>query len=151
MKQAESTALVQPPRQQDRERNLVELQPGPISSPVDPTVLRKTAVRPLDRRQPDQRAQRRACLIRGEERHRAMHEVARPNEMITTQVLVPLCLAPGNAHRRDHCALKNFVLMREQHASAQPIHSAVVASICTKIKFPIHHCALPLTNVRGLM
>ena len=73
MKQAESTVIVQPPRQQDRERNLVELQPRPIGSPVDPTVLRKTAVRPLDCRQPDQCAQRRARLTGREQRHRAMH------------------------------------------------------------------------------
>src|SRR5262249_21434748 len=151
MKEAERAVVMQTPRQKDRERNLVKLQPGPISSPVDPTVLRKTAVRPLNRRQPDQRAQRRACLAGGEQRHRAMHEIARPNEMIATEVLVTLCLAPGNTHRRDHCALKNFVLMREQHASAQPIHSAAVASIGTKIKFPIHHRALPLTNVRVAM
>src|SRR5206468_3420793 len=90
IEQAERVPFVQTPRQKYRESNLVKLQPGPISGAVDPAILWKTAVRPLNGRQPDQRAQRSAYLTRREEGGCAVHEVAGPNEMITTEIVVAL-------------------------------------------------------------
>ena len=139
--------LMQPPRQENRESNLIKLQSRPIGGPVDPAVLRKTAVRPLDGGQPNQRAQRRARLTGGEERCCAVDKVARPNEVIAAQILITLRFAPRNAQRGDRCALKNFVFMRQQHASAQSIHSAAIGRIAAKIEFGIHDGALPLTNI----
>ena len=140
--------FMQTPRQQYRQRNLIKLQPGPVGGPVDPAVLRKTAVRPLNRRQPDQRAQRRAHLTRGKERACALHQVARPDEMITAEVQIAFGFAPGNAHRGDDCALENLVFMRQQHAPAQPILAAVIGRVAAEIELGIDHRALPLTNIR---
>jgi len=148
MKQPQRSVIVQAPRKQDGRSNLIELQSRPIGTAINPAVLRKTAVRPLNRRQPDQSAQRRAGLASGEERDRAVHKIARPHEVIATEILVSLDFAPWNAHRGDDCALKNFVLMPQQHAPAQPINSAAVRCITAKIEFRIDNCTLPLANVR---
>src|SRR5207247_10999905 len=113
----------------------------------NPAVLRKRAVRPLGRRQPDQCTQRRSRLSCGEERACALHEIARPDEMITAEIQITLGFPPGDAHRSDDCALENFVLMRQQHAAAQPIHAAVVASVFAEVEFGIYDGALPLSNV----
>jgi hypothetical protein len=139
--------FVQTPRQQYRQRNLIKLKPGPVGGPVDPTVLRKRAVRPLNRCQPDQRAQRRSRLSCGEKRASTLHKVACPDEMIPTEVQIAFDFAPGNAHRGDDCALENLVFMRQQHATAQPILAAVIGCVAAEIEFGIDHRALPLTNV----
>src|SRR5262249_38107942 len=86
VEQAERIVFMQTPRQDYRQSNLIKLKPGPVGGPIDPTVLRKTAIRPLDRCQPDQRSQRRARLTRGKERACTLYEVARPHEMIATEV-----------------------------------------------------------------
>src|SRR6476646_53916 len=125
--------FMQTPRQQYWESNLIKLMPGPVGGPVDPTVLRKGTVWPLNRRQPDQRAQRRACLACGKERGCALHQIARPNEMISTKVQIALGFSPGNAHRGNDRALENLVLMRQQHAPAQPIFATVIGCFAAKI------------------
>src|SRR5262245_36601972 len=98
IEEVERMVFMQTPRQQYRESNLIKLQPGPVGGPVDPTVLRKTAIRPLDPRQPDQRAQRRSSLACGEKRACTLYEVACPDQMVTTKVQIPFGLAPRNAH-----------------------------------------------------
>src|SRR5438132_1822436 len=98
MEQTKRVLFMQMPRQQYRETNLVELPPRPIGPSIYPTVLWETSVRRLHGRQPDQRAQRGACLTGGEQRGRAVHEVARPHQMIAAQILIAFGFAPGNAH-----------------------------------------------------
>src|SRR5215510_15093827 len=119
--------FVQTPRQQCRSSNLIELQAGPISGAVEPTVLREASIWPLNGSEPDQSAQRRAGLAGGEKRSCALYQVASPYQVITPEVCFALCLAPGNAQGCDHRALKNFVLMGQQHATAQAVHSAAIA------------------------
>ena len=67
--------------------------------------------------------------------------------MVTTEIGIALCLAPGNAHRRNDCALKNFIFMCQQHATAQPVHSAAVGRISAEVEFGIHHRPLPLPDI----
>ena len=67
--------------------------------------------------------------------------------MITAQVVVPLGLAPGNAHGGDERPLKNLVLVGQQNATAQPIHAAAVAGVLAEIEFGIHDGALPLADI----
>src|SRR5262245_49390277 len=139
--------VMQTPRQQYRESNLIKLHPGPVGGPVDPTVLRKTAVRPLNPCQPDQRAQRRSSLACGEKRACTLYEVAGPDQMITTKIQIAFSFAPRNAHRGDDCALENLVLMRQQNASTQPIYPAVIGCVAAEIELGIDQRALPLTNI----
>ena len=77
-----------------------------------------------------------------------MYEVTSPDEMITSKIVVALGFAPGDTHRCNNRALKNFVFMRNQHAAAQPIHSAAVGRVGAEIEFWIHNRALPLADVR---
>src|SRR4030095_13515631 len=138
---------MQTPRQQCRSSNLIELQAGPISGAVEPTVLREASIWPLNGSEPDQSAQRRAGLAGGEKRSCALDQVASPHQVITTEIAFALGFAPGNAQRGNHCALKDFVLMGQQYATSQPVHAAAVARIAAEIAFWIHYGALPLTDI----
>src|SRR6185295_18787173 len=70
------------------------------------------------------------------------------DEMITTEIgVTAFGLSPRNAHGGYHGSLKKLVLMGEQHAAAQPIHSAAIRRILAEIEFGIHNRALPLADV----
>src|SRR4029077_4662407 len=97
-KQTERVLFVQAPCQEYWRCNLIELQARPISGPVDPTILRESAVRPLNSSQPGQCAQRRACLARRKKCCCALHEVTGPHEMITSKIVIALGFAPGDTH-----------------------------------------------------
>ena len=71
--------------------------------------------------------------------------------MITTEIVISLGFAPWNTHGCNQRALKNFVLMRQQYATAQPIHAAGVRCFLAKVKFRIHNRSLPLPNIRLAM
>ena len=142
-----ASLLVQAPGQQDRGGDFVELQAAPIGAAVNPAILREAAIGPLKRRQPDQGAQRRAGLAGGEQRGGALHQVSRPDQMIATQVVVALGLTPGDAHGGDERPLKDLVLMRQQHATAQPVHAAAIGGVPAEVEFGIHDGALPLADI----
>ena len=139
--------LVQPPRQQYRSSNFVELQARPVGRPIDPAILRETAVRPLKGGEPDQRAERRAGLAGGEKCGRALHQVSGPNEVITTAVVIALGFSPGDAQGGDQRALKNLVFMGQQHATAKPVHSAAIGGIIAEVELGIYNSALPLAHI----
>src|SRR5262245_15322815 len=140
--------FVQTPRQQCRSSNLIELQAGPISGAVEPAVLREASIWPLNGREPDQSAQRRAGLAGGEKRSCALDQVSSPHQVITTEIAFALGFAPRNAQRGNHRALKDFVFMSKQHAAAQPVHAAAVARVAAEIEFWIHYGTLPLPDIR---
>src|SRR5262249_12987368 len=98
--------------------DLIELLSRPISSTINPTVLRETAIRSLNGSQPGQSPQRCASLARSKERCCALYEVTRPHQVITTQIVISLGLAPGDTQRRNDRALKNLVFMCQQHTAA---------------------------------
>ena len=148
IKKTEGHSLfAQTPRQQRRSGNLIELQARPIGRAVQPTVLGEAAVPPLNGSEPDQRAQGRASLASCEKRSRALDQVPSPYQMIATTVAFALGFAPGYAQGGDHSALKHFVFMGQQHATAQPVHSAAIARVVAKIEFWVHNGALPLPDI----
>src|SRR5439155_27326909 len=53
----------------------------------------------------------------------------------------------ADTHRGDDCALRNFVFVRQQNATAQPIQSAAVGRVGAEVEFRIYNCALPLANI----
>ena len=139
--------IMQPPRQQNGGRHFIELHTGPIGIPIYPAILWEAAIRPLNGRQPYQGAQRRSGLIRSQEGGRALHQVAGPDQVITAQIVVALCLAPRDAHRRHQGALKSLIFMGEQDAAAQPIHVTAVRGELAEIGLRLDHCALPLAHI----
>src|SRR5437660_7004864 len=76
------------------------------------------------------------------------YDVTNPDNATSTVIIVTLGFTPGNAHRCDQRALKNFIFMRQQHTTAQPIHSAAVASPIAEVEFGTYDCTLPLANIR---
>src|SRR4029450_7890585 len=139
--------VMQPPPQQHWQSYLIKLKPTPISLSVDPTILWKATIGPLYGGEPDQSAQRRARLARSEQSGCTLHQVARPNKVVTTHIPVAFRFAPRNAHRSDEGALKSFIFVCEQNGAAQPIHRSAVGSIATKIKLRIYHRPLPLLDI----
>src|SRR5258708_2504714 len=67
--------------------------------------------------------------------------------MVTAQVVIAFGFTPGNAHGCDQCTLKSLVLMRQQHATAKPVHSTAIRGVITEIEFRINDRTLPLANV----
>src|SRR5882724_8224786 len=81
----------------------------------------------------------------------ALHEVTSPDQMITSQIVIAFGFAPGDTHRRNERALKNFIFMRQQHTTAESIHSASIGGVGAEVEFRIHNCALPLADIRLTM
>src|SRR4029453_16694473 len=97
---------MQAPRQQHWQSYLIKLEATPISFSIDPTILRKATIGPLYGGEPDQGAQRRARLAGSQQSGRALHQVTRPNKVVTAHIPVAFCFAPGNTHGSDKGALK---------------------------------------------
>ena len=121
--------LMQAPGQQYRSSDLVQLQTAPTGAAINPAILRKTAIGPLERREPDQRPERCSGLAGGQQRGGALHEVSGPDEMITAQVVVPLSLTPGNTHGCDERTLKYLILVGQLGAGPQIEDHGILARI----------------------
>src|SRR5439155_5273478 len=92
---------------------LVELDALPVWRTAEPLVLVPVAVFGLRR---DQITQRVARLLLGAERQQragALHEIARPDEMVAAALVAGV--APGHAEARHHRAGIGLVEMRPQH------------------------------------
>src|SRR4029077_1662673 len=98
---AERVRLMQPPGEQDRERDLVQLDALPVWLTIDPEVLIETAVGPLRAGEINEGPKRQVRVARREQPERAVHHVTGPDEMVATQVFISLRLAPGDRERRD--------------------------------------------------
>ena len=129
----ERIRFVQMPGEQDGRGHFVHLQARPESFAAGPGILRQLAVGILQTSEPDERGTSGRDLTRGQQTDRALHEIARPNQMITAQLIVALRLAPRNAERRHHRAAKRLVLMREQDGAAPPSEEAVIAGVFVEI------------------
>ena len=135
------------PSEQNRRGNLIKLQPGPERFTINPAVLRKAAVRSLNSRQPDQGTDGRVDCAAREQRRCALHQIAGPDQMVATHVIIPFGLSPGNAHRRDQGPLENLIFVGQEHTMAQPIGPAVVGSLLPEIVGRTHGCPLPLPDI----
>ena len=131
----------QTPREQDRRGDLIELQAPPKGTAIDEGVCGNEPSLLLDAAQPDERAQRRVPLSGGEQRRGALHEVARPDEVIAADFIVASRLAPRNRQRRDHRTLEKLVFVREQDAPAEPRHASAVGRVRGEIVFLAHAVA----------
>src|SRR5262249_40214832 len=88
IKFTQSTGLMEPPCQHDRECALIKLNSFPIRLAVDPEVLMKTAVGLLGAGKIDERSARRIRVSRRQQTCRAVHHVARPYEVIAAAILI---------------------------------------------------------------
>ena len=123
---SEDTGLLQSPREDDRERHLVELNARPVRAAVDPEVLIEATVRALRNREVHQRAQRCDGVAGGEQRCRRLNEVAGPHQVVPSHVLVAFAAPPRDAHRRDDRARIALVFVREQQVDAPLVKSRAV-------------------------
>ena len=116
----------QAPRQEDREGDLVELDPTPVRLAVDPEVLGKPAVVVLADGQVDQGTQRRLGVPRGEETRRRVDHVPRPDEVISPAVVVALRFSPRDGQRGDEGPGIRLVFVGEKEAVAPVIEVPAV-------------------------
>ena len=143
---SEPIAFAQMPRQQYR-RQPHRAAARANTQPIDPTVLRKTAVRPLHRSQARPMRAAASGLTRKREArvHSAPDRVS--NEVITTEVPIALGLAPRNAHRGDDRALENLILIRTAGCTGSADTPRHDRKCVAEIELGIDHRALPLTNI----
>ena len=106
----------QAPRQEDREGDLIELNPPPVRLAVDPEILGKPAVLVLADGQVDQGTQRRLGVPRGEEARGRIDHVPRPYEVISPTVVVALGLSPRDRQRGDEGSGVRLVFVGEKKA-----------------------------------
>ena len=126
IKDSQPIQLPQTPRQDDRERNLVQLNARPVSRAVDPEILREASVRPLRAGQINQRPACGFSAPTGQQRGRGLHHVARPHKVIPAQVIVALGRAPRDRSRRNKRAGVGLVLMRQDDVVADPHESSLI-------------------------
>ena len=83
----------------------------------------------------------------GEQGAGAFNHVAGPDQVITTQVGVPLLLPPGDAHGGHQSAGINLVFVRQQHETAQARKAAPVAGGLVEILRGGRQGAEPLAHI----
>src|SRR5690349_11226280 len=74
-----------------------------------------------------------------------MHHVARPDEVVSAQVLIPFRFAPGNAQRSDRGAREGFILVGQEQRMASAIQRAAIATLPLQGQHPAAD-ALPLLD-----
>ena len=118
---------MQPEREHDRKRDLVQLHAGPVRGPVDPEILRKAAVGLLRAGEINQRPHSGGVISGGHQTGHAIDQVAGPYQVITAQLFIALDFTPWDAERSDHSARIALVLVREEQFTAAAIKGATVA------------------------
>ena len=117
----EGTFAASQVNQQNRKRRLVHLDAIPPRRSFQPHILRPVAIGVLRHVEIVEDA---ASVVGGagrEERSRAFNEVARPDEVVSTEILVSLGEAPRDRKARDDAAGKSFRLMRTQNRGAHGV------------------------------
>ena len=112
--------------QQYREGDLVQLDSPPVRIPVDPEVLRKTAVLLLRNREIDECPQRCGILTGGEQGGSAADHIPGPNQVISALVFVTPGFSPRNRKRGDQGAGIGLVLVSEKQTETAVVEVALV-------------------------
>jgi len=123
---SETLFAAKAPCEQNWKCGLIELNAAPVCIAIDPEVLCKSTVWMLRYSKIDQRAERRGCIAGGQQRRRTIDHVARPDQMITTLVVIAFRLSPWNSERGNECTCKRLVLVRKQETIAAVIQVALV-------------------------
>ena len=123
---AQRGRFTQSPGEQDREGDLVQLDPMLVRLAIDPEVLIEAAIGALGAGEINEGPKRQVRVARREQPHRAMHHVPGPDEMVATQVFVALRLAPRNRERGDGRPRVGLVFVGEQQTVTRVIQPAAV-------------------------
>ena len=123
----ETARHAEPPRQEYRQGNLIELGRGPVGRAVHEPVLKPRAVGALARLQMAECAQRRRRIAGVEKRCRDATQVSRPHEVIDL-VAVVIRLAPWRGRRCDESARVRFVLEAAKNGQRRVREHPLVAA-----------------------
>src|SRR5262245_30532091 len=113
--------------EQDGKGAFIHLHAGPIGGAIEPAILRPMAVRLLGSFEPKQHA---PCILevaRRDERTRRLDKVARPDEVVATEILVAFVEAPRNRETCDDSARERTRLMRANDGGADAIGIGIAA------------------------
>ena len=144
----EAACDAEPPCQQDRQRDLVELRRGPVRRTVDVPVLKPGAVGTLSRLEVAERAQRRGRIAGVEEGGRHAAQIARPDHVVDV-VAVVVRLAPGRAGRGDVRTRSSFVLEAAKHRKRRFRERSIVAAHLRQCRGQVRRC-MPCARERCL-
>ena len=87
----------------------------PVRGAVDPEILREAAVRPLRAGQVHQGPPRCIHAIAGQQRSGALHHIAGPDQVVSTDIVIALVLAPGDGSGGDKGAGVVLVLVGQDN------------------------------------
>ena len=99
----------------------IHLHAGPIGGAIEPAILRPMAVRLLRGFEPMQHAPCTLEVARCDECTRRLDKVARPDEVVATEILVAFVEAPRNRETRDDSTRERTRLMRPNDGGTDAI------------------------------
>src|SRR5580693_5053061 len=103
--------------QQNGERGLVHLDATPVRTPIEPQVLRPVARRLLCDLEIAKHSDGVCHRASSQQSASGLYQVARPDQVITAQILVAFVESPGDGEAGDDAAEKILGLMRAQNGS----------------------------------
>ncbi len=115
--------------QQDGEGGFVHLDAAPVGTSVEPEILRPVAVRFLRRFQIAQHAHRVGDRSGGQQRARGFDQIARPDQVVSAEILVAFVESPRNREAGDDAAQKIFRLVGAQDRGRSAIKIALRATV----------------------
>ncbi len=107
--------------QQNGKGGLIHLRAAPIRTPIQPHVLRPVSIGFLSGLEIMQHAQSVVVSARGQQSAGIFDQIARPDEVVTAQVLVALVEAPGNGEAGDDAAKEVLRFVSAQNRHADPV------------------------------
>src|SRR5438132_914574 len=111
--------------EQNGESSFIHLHAAPVGAPIKPQILCPVAVRLLRGFQIAKHAQGVQLSTSGKKSEGCFHQVARPDQMIASQIFVAFVESPGNGETGDYGTEEIFRLMRTQYRYAGPIQVAL--------------------------
>ena len=133
--------------QQDGKGAFVQLHAAPISGSVEPHILRPAAVSLLHGREVGQNHSRRQAHSGGDQSSRRLHQIARPDQMITAEVVIALREAPGDRQAGYDAAGERQRLVRQHDGDAGPIAVANIGRGWRDQRRGLFECASPAPDV----
>ena len=106
--------------QENRQCRLVHLDSIPIGRSIQPHILRPVPIWQLSRLQIIEHAPCIRVRADGQQSAGRFHHVARPDQMVATQILITVARSPGDRETGDDSPGRRLGLMRAQDGEADP-------------------------------
>ena len=108
-------------RQQYRECRFIHLDTVPVGSAIQPHILRPVTICFLGAHQVEERSLRTCNIPGSQEPTGALDQIAGPDQMIATQIVIPFGGSPGDRQTGYHATRKALGLVGLQYRRAYSV------------------------------